>query len=101
MKIARDFCKIIFNSLALLVYQSFINDVISNFCIVFQYTIDPVIPFAVTVSHWYYQTTNTYFDSIIFLSNNENLAQSIALNNGYPGEAGGTTIFLNSAAHSV
>jgi hypothetical protein len=66
----------------------------------FQYTIDPIVPTSVTISHWYYQTGNTYFDNIIFISKDGNYGQSIALNQGHYYIYGTPTLLLNSAYYS-
>ena len=64
-----------------------------------QYTIDPITPTSFTISAWYNQDTDAYWDNIFFLSNNGQSSQSIALNQGYWGIAGMPTLMFNSAVY--
>jgi len=57
--------------------------------------IDPITPQSITISNWYYQTADTFFDNILYLSKDGTKTESIALGMGYWGMIGTPTMYLN------
>ena len=73
---------------------------LAKYIIFFKYIINPVTPESFSISTWYLQTGNTYYDNILFLSNNGDYTHSIALNQGHWYYYGTPTLMLNNAYYS-